>query len=279
MDEPSVTDRGRGPSVVAVHGQPGLAVDFDAVFALLCDDHRVIAADRPGYGANPEGPRGLLGNARWLAELIERRGAAPVTVVGHSYGGGIAILLAAERPDLVSGLVLVGSVGRADSLGTLDRVLALPFAGEALAAAGLVAVGRVLPHLRGLAGRVPVPGRAWLEASLPDRGYAEVASTPGRRVWRSFAFEQRALVQEIGAVEAALPAVSVPAVVVCGTWDVVVPPSVATAVAAAVTGAELVCVARTGHFVPRDAPWVVADAVRRVEASSPPGADGPATHR
>ena len=41
---------------------------------------------------------------------------------------------------------------------------------------------------------------------------------------------------------------------ISGTWDVVVPPSVSASIAAAIPGSELVTVARTGHFVPRDAP-------------------------
>ncbi len=47
----------------------------------------------------------------------------------------------------------------------------------------------------------------------------------------------------------------------------------ATSIAAEITGAELVTVARTGHFVPRDAPHAVVSAVRRVEAraTDPPG--------
>ncbi|HXQ43321.1 MAG TPA: alpha/beta hydrolase [Acidimicrobiales bacterium] len=261
-----VTDRGRGPAVLAVHGQPGLASDWDGVLERLVDDHRVLALDRPGYGHSGREARGMAANADVLADVLVEHGAAPATIVGHSYGGGIAVLLAARRPELVSTLVLVGSVGRADSVNAADHVLAWPWAGEALAAAGLVAFGKILPRLRELAGHVPGRRLAWLEASLPDRRYAEVASGFGRQIWRSFVFEQRALVREIGDVEAALPLVRVPTVVIAGTWDVVVPASVATSMAAAIAGAELVVVARTGHFIPRDAPRTVADAVRRVEA-------------
>jgi pimeloyl-ACP methyl ester carboxylesterase len=261
-----VTDHGRGPNVLAVHGQPGLAGDWDAVLPRLVDDHRVLAVDRPGYGHTAGEPVDMADNADVLAALLVERGAAPATVVGHSYGGGIALLMAARHPDVVSGLVLVGSVGRADSLNLVDRVLALPWAGEVITATGLQTLGRVLPRLRELAGHVPGRRLAWLEASLPDRRYVEVASRLGRQIWRSFVFEQRALVREIGDVEAALAQVHVPTVVISGTWDVVVPASVAASVAAAIPGAQLVTVARTGHFVPRDAPGVVARAVRTVEA-------------
>jgi pimeloyl-ACP methyl ester carboxylesterase len=267
-----VVDQGQGPPVLAVHGQPGLAGDWDGVLSLLVADHRLLVPERPGYGRSGGDAVGMAANADLLADVLWERGAAPATVVGHSYGGGVAILLAARRPEVVSGLVLVGSVGRADSVNAVDHLLALPWAGEALAAAGLVAFGRVLPRLRGLASHAPGRRLAWLEASLPDRRFAEVASGFGRQIWRSFVFEQRALMREIGDVEAALSKAQVPTVVISGTWDVVVPPSVATSVAATIAGAELVTVSRTGHFVPRDAPKVVADAVRRVEARAMGGA-------
>jgi len=266
-----VVDRGRGPAVLAVHGQPGLARDFDAVLSHLVDDHRVLAVDRPGYGETAGQAIGMAANAEVLADLLVERDAGPATVVGHSYGGGIAILMADRRPEVVSGLVLVGSVGRADSINVVDHVLALPVAGEALTVAGLLTFGRVLPRLRGLVSHVPGRGMAWLETSLPDRTFVELASRQGRQIWRSFVFEQRALMGEIGAVEAALPEIRVPTVVISGTWDVVVPVSVAASVAAAVPGSELVTVARTGHFVPRDAPGVVVRAVRTVEARPRPG--------
>jgi pimeloyl-ACP methyl ester carboxylesterase len=244
--------------------------DFDPVTALLEGDHRVLLPDRPGYGRSDGPAVGMAAGAELMADLLEERGAVPATVVGHSYGGGIAVLLAARRPELVSGLVLVASVGRAASLGVVDHALAAPWAGEALAATGLVALGRLLPHVRGLAGRLPGQGSTWLEASLPDRRYSAVASGLGRRIWRTFVAEQRALIREIGDVEAALAQVRAPTVVITGLWDIVVPPAVAVSMAAAIGGAELVTVARLGHFVPRDAPGVVADAIRQLEGG--PGA-------
>jgi pimeloyl-ACP methyl ester carboxylesterase len=205
-------------------------------------------------------------NVEMLADLLIEKGATPATVVGHSYGGGIAALLAAHRPEVVSGLVLVGSVGRADSLNVVDHILALPWAGETLAAAGVVTFGKVMPRFRRMVVHFPGQSLAWLEASLPDRGYGDEATGSARQIRRSFVVEQRTLMDEIADVESALPEVAVPTMVLSGSWDVVVPPSVATSIASVIAGAELVTVARTGHFVPRDAPQAVADAVRRVEA-------------
>jgi pimeloyl-ACP methyl ester carboxylesterase len=265
-----VADRGSGPAVVFVHGQPGLGSDFDAVATLLLDDHRVIAPDRPGYGASGNPALSMAQNAELLGALIEDRAASPATVVGHSYGGGVAVLLAAARPELLSGLVLVDSVGRADSVNVFDHVLAAPVVGETVSAAGLLVLGRVLPRLRALVSLAPGDMLRLLRVSLPDSSYLEVVSKRGRQVWRSFVFEQRALLREIGEVEASLSAIEVPTVVIAGTWDVVVAPSVAASIAASVTGAELIKVDHVGHFVPRDAPDVVARAVRRTEARAAP---------
>jgi len=265
LRRPYVVDRGRGAPVLFVHGQPGLGSDWDPVVERL-EDHRVLVVDRPGYGRSGEETLSIAGNADLLADVVTERDAVPVTVVGHSYGGGVAIELAARRPELVAGLVLVGSIGRANSLNMLDRVLATPLMGEALSAAGLFTLTRLLPRVRHLVGAQHHAALAWLRASLPDERYDRVSLQRGRQVWRSFVAEQRFLVREIGAVEAALGSVRVPAVVISGTWDLVVPPSVSASIAASIPGSELVSVARTGHFLPRDAPDVVASAVRNVES-------------
>ena len=262
---PFVVDSGRGDPVLFVHGQPGLGSDWDQVASRLTD-HRLLIVDRPGYGRSGAETLSIEGNAELLGDLVIERGAVPVTVVGHSYGGGVAIELAARRPDLVAGLVLVGSIGRAESLNTLDHLLAVPVMGEVLSAAGLFTLGQVLPRVRHRVGAQHHGVLEWLRATLPDERYDRVSSPRGRQVWRSFVAEQRALVREIGAVESALDSVRAPTVIVSGTWDLVVPSSVSVSIAASIPGSEIVSVARTGHFVPRDAPEVVASAVRSVES-------------
>ena len=68
----------------------------------------------------------------------------------------------------------------------------------------------------------------------------------------------------VGDVTAALGRLTVPTAVVMGEWDLVVRPSSARTLAAAVPGAELVAVPAAGHFVARDAPGVLAAVVTRM---------------
>ncbi len=254
---------GPGRAVVFVHGQPGLGSDWDPVAQRLGADHRVLAPDRPGYGHSGRPPMSMDDNAELLVRALIDQDAAPATVVGHSYGGGIAILAAARHPDVVAGLVLVSSVGRKGSVGTFDHLLAWPGVGDALSAASLFTLNLVLPRLQHLRDRRTPDSWAWLEAVLPDKGYGPTLWSA--QVWRTFVAEQRSLLREIEDVEGALAQVTAPCVVITGTRDVVVPPSVAVRIATDVAGAELVIVAQAGHFVQRQHPTVVADAVRRVE--------------
>src|SRR5690349_10015790 len=106
------TERGEGPPVVLLHGNGAMASDFEGsgLVGLLADRHRVIAFDRPGFGYS-ERPRSRVWTARAQAALISRALSAldvrqPI-VVAHSWGTLVALNLAREFPDSVSGLVLV----------------------------------------------------------------------------------------------------------------------------------------------------------------------------
>lgn len=134
--------------VLFIHGQPGLGSDFEPVAQLLGPGFAVLAPDRPGYGSSLKPSVSMHENVDVLADILELSGSVPAIVVGHSFGGGIALLLARLRPDLVSGLVLAASVGYQEELGNVDRLLAFPVVGDVLVAGGLGAAGRILPLLR-----------------------------------------------------------------------------------------------------------------------------------
>lgn len=135
---------------------PGLG----ALAGLLESSHRVLAPDRPGYGGTGGPALGLAANADALAGLLDHAGISAATVVGHSWGGGVALALAQRHPGRVSGLVLVASIGTAAGLGTFDRVR-----GPAR-------------HRRGHGVRSPHPGRAWSLACSAARPAACRAAWP-----------------------------------------------------------------------------------------------------
>lgn len=70
----------------------------------------VVAVDLPGFGSSPAPPTswGAREYAERVASLVAETGGDPYVVVGHSFGGRVAVCLASARPDLVAGLVLTG---------------------------------------------------------------------------------------------------------------------------------------------------------------------------
>ncbi len=274
----ATSDRGHGRAVVLLHGQPGTGASWDPVTRLLDTEFRVLALDRPGYGATPGEAEGLAANAASVAGLIGGRGAAPATVVAHSWAGGVAVLLAARHPTLVRNLVLVGAACTPDSVNALDRWLTVPVIGDALTVAGLAGIGGVLPRLRPLARYLPERSRSWLETALPDHEVTGDGLGALGRHRRTFMIEQRALLDELPLVTAALGTLSVPVAVVSGGRDLVVPPQAASTLASAVPGSELTLIPAAGHFLARDDPHALAAVIRRsvLAAPEPPGPGAPA---
>jgi pimeloyl-ACP methyl ester carboxylesterase len=93
------------PRVLALHGWRRDRSDFRKVLEGL----DAIAIDLPGFGASPPPPEawGASDYAASAANLL-REMANPIVVIGHSFGGRVAVHLAASHPARVSGVVLAG---------------------------------------------------------------------------------------------------------------------------------------------------------------------------
>lgn len=94
------------PWIVALHGWGRTHEDFRAALA----GRDAVALDLPGFGATPEPPEpwGTPVYAAAVATVLDAIGH-PVVLLGHSFGGRVAVHLANLRPDLVAGLVLTGA--------------------------------------------------------------------------------------------------------------------------------------------------------------------------
>ncbi|MBD3781405.1 MAG: alpha/beta fold hydrolase, partial [Micrococcales bacterium] len=122
------TDTGEGPTLLFIHGLLGSQRQWAHLVDVLGDDHRVVVPDLFGHGesARPVGDYSLGAHAATLRDLLDRLGIEQVTLVGHSLGGGIAMVFTYLFPERVEGLVLVASGGLGREVSPLLRSATLP---------------------------------------------------------------------------------------------------------------------------------------------------------
>jgi pimeloyl-ACP methyl ester carboxylesterase len=262
---------GSGTPVVLIHGLPGTAEDFNEVTPLL-GGHRTIAFDRPGFGYSGDG---YLKFDRQVATLDSLLGALHVSrpiLVGHSYGGTLALAFAERHPEEVGGLVLVDAAAAGQHLGGYDefqahlvKVLQAPVIRQIANAtfAQLLTTASVKqgddqafhPHA---------------VDSAHERRLLEINSTHGNL--EAFAGEQLAANGVIDGVDERLAAIEVPAVVIQGADDQLVKPVHGRRLAATLPDARLEIVSG-GHMAPYTHPAAVAGAAvalaRRAAAVRP----------
>jgi haloacetate dehalogenase len=256
----------RGRPVLLLHGVPQTALAWRDLIPELARDRIVLAPDLKGLGESDlQGSYDIPTLVGELAALVGQELAAPVDVVGHDWGGALAIALTSARPDLVERLVVVNAPYREVDLRRAWHMplFALPVVPEALfRTAGRQFWGMVFDRV--WKGPVPLSEEMrehYLDAyDDPDRTRAMLAYYRGAVRPRLRALPGRALHQVLGKVVTAPRARPRHALVVWGTADAAFPPAIGRGVARDL-GAELVEVEGSGHFPVEENPAVVVPAI------------------
>jgi len=151
----------RGEPVVVLHGLFGSGRNWMTIARRLAATRRVLAPDLRNHGASPWAePMDYPAMAADVASVLVHQANRAVTLVGHSMGGKVAMILALTRPGLVRSLVVV-DVAPVTYPGTFG-----PYA-QAMRGARLDGVTRRAEVDEQLAGAVPDPGiRAFLLQNL-----------------------------------------------------------------------------------------------------------------
>lgn len=262
-----------GPWIVLLHGASGNLRDWTFSFAHeLASDHRVIVFDRPGLGysdrtdpdysgAFKEGAESPAEQARVLARAAELLGAENPIVVGHSYGGSVAMAWALDHP--AAGIVLVAGVALPWP-GGLDwtyRVVGTSLGGAVMPplAAAFLWEGYLETNLRGVFAPQPVPRGYLAGGGVELATRARTIRANGRQVarLRPFVVDQSERYDDL----------SLPIEAVHGTADTIVPADIhAIPLSERLANVELTLVEGMGHMPHHTHPEVVLAAVGRVIA-------------
>ena len=213
--------KGQGRDLLLIHGTPASLEEWQPVFDRWASKYRVTAYDRPGHGYSgpPLGETGIDYNAHIARRLMEELHLHDVLVVGHSYGGAVALKLAADDNSPATAFLIVAStvypVGDKYDHAGLATLLRLPLLGRGVAVV-----------LQALGGGMVQKGME--EAFHPDErmippGYIkrkqEILLQP--KVTLTLAQEMKAQPSQLGALVARYPSIKRPVSIVttsCAWW-------------------------------------------------------------
>lgn len=266
---------GAGEAVVLIHGLAGSSKTWANVHPSLALGHDVIAPDLLGHGesAKPMGDYSLGAFASGLRDFLAAIDVPSATIVGHSFGGGVAMQLAYQHPELCDRLVLVGSGGLGREVSWLLRLVTLPGAEHLmpLIFPKLVADrGNDLFNLLGRFGlSAPRLGEMW-------RSYSSLAGTENRK---AFVRTIRGVIepggQTVNALDRLYLAAHLPTLIVWGDRDDIIPVEHAYAAHDSIPGSQLCVLEGVGHFPHAEAPERFIEVLDEFLTSTPRGRSTP----
>ncbi|WP_028661051.1 alpha/beta fold hydrolase [Nocardioides insulae] len=262
---------GTAPVLLLLHGLACDHTTWDPVIGQLAETYTVIAPDLLGHGLSdkPRADYTVAGYANGMRDLITLLGVSKVTVVGHSFGGGVAMQFAYQFPERTERLMLVDPGGLGREVTAFIRAISLPGWQHVLAGLTLPGVRQVnVAALRALA---HLPG-------AQTRDIAEIAaiveSWRDPRARRAIVHLVRAVIDWRGQIismrDRAYLTEEMPVYVVWGAQDHVVPASHAGVAARLAPHARVTVMDDAGHFPHKDHPAAFVQLMQEWMAATEP---------
>jgi pimeloyl-ACP methyl ester carboxylesterase len=251
------------PVLLLLHGIGGDLTTWDKVIGPLSKDFTVVAPDLLGHGqsAKPRADYSLGGYANGMRDLLSLLDIDRATIVGHSFGGGVAMQFAYQYPERCERAVLVSTGGLGTEVTPLLRGMTLPGAGPVLAALETPPARWIAHRLAPLLRVLPLPGMRDVDEVVHAM---DTMAAPGAR--SAFLHVARAALDWRGQVVTMLDrcylTAEMPILIVWGDSDTVIPIEHAQNAAAAMPGVRIEVVEKAGHFPHRVDPEGFVETVR-----------------
>ena len=256
-------ETGTGPTVVMIHGNAGAIEDFAlGTIGLLCSDYRIVAVDRTGHGKSQRASKTptLEYQADLLHQTLAQLHITRPLLVGHSWGGALALAYTLKYEADVSAIVLLAPAAYADK--NTHRFLRLaitaPLIGDATLTMGKILFGR---HML----KQELTRAFYPEPIPPDYLRMATSSWLSRQHLKSYLEDEWTLNASLKNLSKRYSEIQVPVAIVTGDADKVVPPEEnAYRLKAAIPQAQLIELKRVGHEIPQTHPEIVSAAMKLV---------------
>ncbi len=258
-----VVMKGSGQPVVLIHGNPGSCQDWSRLYSPIASRYKAIAFDRPGHG-HSERPNHeditVAVQARLLHATLKELGVENPILVGHSWGGALAIIYALLYPDSLAGAVLLAAAlyDSQDGVSFLTKLPALPFVGDLVnyLFTPLLGARVVREDLKKAFAPDRVP-KHYLRAVLSEW------TRPSKVKW--YSVDDALLNQDLRNFSTRYSGLRLPIAIVTGDSDMIVPlEENSRRLHLELPHSELVVLEKTGHQIPITRPKAVVEAIDRV---------------
>ena len=247
---------GRGDPVLLIHGFGASSYSWRHIIAPLSQKYRVITIDLKGFGESPK-PRddaySVYEQARLVRNFILENNLKDLHIVGHSYGGGVAlatsIYLSASHPNLQKSLVLIDSIAYPQELPDFVKVLATPILGPLV----IYALPNTL-QVKNLLKKV-----YFNDALIPQDAiehYANDLSKPNAK-YAVLASAQQMLPTDLQQFSDNYINLTIPSLIIWSREDEIVPLAVGKRLHENLPNSKLVIMSGVGHAVQEEKPTLV----------------------
>lgn len=264
---------GSGPVVLLLHGLGCDHTTWRPVIESLARRHTVIAPDLLGHGSSdkPRADYSVGGYANGMRDLLTVLGIDRATVVGHSFGGGVAMQFGYQFPERAERLVLVAPGGLGPEVSPAIRAITTPGFHQLMGVLTLPGVRHAgVAGLRALAGTGLRPARDLAEVAEIYDSFRDPRSRSAIRHVVRAVVDWRG--QIVTMTDRAYLTEGMPICVVWGRNDLVIPVSHAATVSALAPKARVEVLPNAGHFPHKDHPQrfvkIVADFIRSTEPAA-----------
>jgi pimeloyl-ACP methyl ester carboxylesterase len=259
--------KGAGRPVVLIHGNPGSCQDWSRLYGPLALRYCGFAFDRPGHGHSQRPnhrPITVEVQAQMLHHALKALNVEQPILVGHSWGGALALAYALEFPEDLSGTVLLAPAAYEsdDGVSFLTKLPAWPIVGDMInfLFTPLLGAWIVREDLQKAFAPDPVP-KKYLRHGLNEW------TRPKKVKW--YSVDDALLNESLPKFTSRYADIRVPVVIVTGDSDQIVPAEQnAHRLYEALPHAELMMLEKTGHQIPFTRPEAVLEAIDRVAAKT-----------
>ena len=253
---------GQGNPIIFLHGLGGTLYTWRHLVGPLAPHYRLILFDLKGAGKSPkpfDDKYSMFDQAELIYRFIRQNDMRDVTLVGHSFGGGVALLVALklsqQNPSRLSRLILIDTVSYPQKLPGVIRMLRMPLVGWL----GLY----LIPDKTKV--------RNMMESMYYDdskinpvdvEAYAAPLTLPGAK----YALRQTArqiIPDNIDEIIGTYSRIKVPTLIIWGREDKIIPLENGVRLHHAIRTSQLVVIERCGHDPPDERPEEVVEAIRK----------------